>query len=72
MLGSLILYLYSMRIMMFQLSGFYCRVVVFCCFLRALFRLHVQQEFLTRVVGLGLRVQCLKVRIFQGVLNWVL
>ena len=27
MLGSLILYLMGMRIMMFQLSGFYCRVV---------------------------------------------
>ena len=26
MLGSLILYLKGMRIMMFQLSGFYCRV----------------------------------------------
>ena len=25
-LGSLILYLKGMRIMMFQLSGFYCRV----------------------------------------------
>ena len=28
MLGSLILYLKGMRIMMFQLSGFYCRVPV--------------------------------------------
>ena len=27
MLGSLILYLKGMRIMMFQLSGFYCRVL---------------------------------------------
>ena len=27
MLGSLILYLKGMRIMMFQLSGFYCRIV---------------------------------------------
>ena len=27
MLGSLILYLKGMRIMMFQLSGFYCRRV---------------------------------------------
>ena len=29
MLGSLILYLKGMRIMMFQLSGFYCRVFGF-------------------------------------------
>ena len=29
MLGSLILYLKGMRIMMFQLSGFYCRVSVY-------------------------------------------
>ena len=28
MLGSLILYLQGMRIMMFQLSGFYCRAYV--------------------------------------------
>ena len=27
MLGSLILYLKGMRIMMFQLSGFYCKVL---------------------------------------------
>ena len=29
MLGSLILYLKGMRIMMFQLSGFYCRALRF-------------------------------------------
>ena len=28
MLGSLILYLKGMRIMMFQLSGFYCRCIL--------------------------------------------
>ena len=29
MLGSLILYIKGMRILMFQLSGFYCRVLEF-------------------------------------------
>ena len=34
--GSLILYLKSMRIMMFQLSGFYCRKILRVLVLEAL------------------------------------
>ena len=56
MLGSLILYLKGMRIMMFQLSGFYCNIIekVNLCWARVLSPLvgHIQQGCVWVAIGL--------------------
>ena len=61
MLGSLILYLKGMRIMMFQLSGFYCR------FWSSGFETGFQGS---RILGGGHGIQGCKFRVGGLVIRW--